>query len=690
MQLQSILDRLGNPPNSYRPIPFWSWNERLNTEETRRQIAEMHHTGIGGYFMHARGGLQTPYMGDEWMDNIAAGIDEARQRDMGAWVYDENGWPSGFGDGLVNGRGIAYQQKYLRIEQVASRDDASNERLIALVPNPAGGFFRLFYDINPFYIDVLDRAVVGTFLQEIHQRYVEQFPDDIGKAMPGFFTDEPQVSRNGIPWSFTMPEQYREAYGEDLLPLLPQLFHNVDNYERTRYRFWHLVQELFVTNFTQQIYDWCEAHHSQLTGHMVLEETLLSQLTSNGAVMPNYEFFHKPGIDWLGRHIDPSTTPIQAASVAHQLGKKQLLSETFALTGWNVHFNELKWMFEWQCARGVTQMCQHLEGYSLRGISKRDYPPSHFFQQPFWEHYRLFNDTMSRLGMMLSEGDVCFDLLVIHPQSSAWLCYDDATNEGIKNLETAFMGLTETLEAAHIPFHYGDERILARHGKVLDGKLHVGTQAYTTVVVPPTLTLAAGTVALLQDFAHAGGTIIWQGMAPKYVEGESSDLLQPLTAQGQHVTSAEEVISRIPAAVRRIPVCTTDGKEIGPIAATWRQFQLAGSGQTAQFYFFANADTEQSYQATIRIPGKSVAWLSLETGCLLEIPARQAGDDLLVEHTFDARGSLALLASATPDAFVTTKSQALTVPTGHQAITVDDAEPWQVTLLDPNALTLDM
>ncbi|HEX2950066.1 MAG TPA: hypothetical protein VHV83_10980, partial [Armatimonadota bacterium] len=128
----------------------------------------------------------------------------------------------------------------------------------------------------------------------------------------------------------------------------------------------------------------------------------------------------------------------------------------------------------------------------------------------------------------------------------------------------------------------------------------------------------------------------------------------------------------------------------GPIAATWRQFQLAGSGQTAQFYFFANADTEQSYQATIRIPGKSVAWLSLETGCLLEIPARQVGDDLLVEHTFDARGSLALLTSATPDAFVTTKSQVQTTPTEHQAITLDDAEPWQVTLLDPNALTLDM
>ena len=51
---------LKNPPKKYRAIPFWSWNEKLHTEETAWQIAEMDKAGIGGYFMHARGGLQTP------------------------------------------------------------------------------------------------------------------------------------------------------------------------------------------------------------------------------------------------------------------------------------------------------------------------------------------------------------------------------------------------------------------------------------------------------------------------------------------------------------------------------------------------------------------------------------------------------------------------------------------------------
>ena len=97
-------------PIKYQPIPFWSWNEKLDIKETAEQIQTMYKAGIGGFFMHARGGLQTEYMGEEWFDNIGAAISEAKKLGMRAWAYDENGWPSGFGNGKVNGLGIAYQQ----------------------------------------------------------------------------------------------------------------------------------------------------------------------------------------------------------------------------------------------------------------------------------------------------------------------------------------------------------------------------------------------------------------------------------------------------------------------------------------------------------------------------------------------------------------------------------------------------
>ena len=111
-EVDDMLNSIKIIPKKYRPIPFWSWNEKLDTNETKRQIKMMNDVGMGGFFMHARGGLQTEYMENEWFENVAASVEEAKECGMDAWGYDENGWPSGFGSGLVNGLGEKYQQKY--------------------------------------------------------------------------------------------------------------------------------------------------------------------------------------------------------------------------------------------------------------------------------------------------------------------------------------------------------------------------------------------------------------------------------------------------------------------------------------------------------------------------------------------------------------------------------------------------
>ncbi len=70
----------------FRGAPFWSWNDKLDPEELRRQIRQFHQQGLGGFFMHARIGLDTPYMSEEWMQAVEACIDEARKLGMLAWL----------------------------------------------------------------------------------------------------------------------------------------------------------------------------------------------------------------------------------------------------------------------------------------------------------------------------------------------------------------------------------------------------------------------------------------------------------------------------------------------------------------------------------------------------------------------------------------------------------------------------
>lgn len=147
--------------------------------------------------------------------------------------------------------------------------------------------------------------------------------------------------------------------------------------------------------------------------------------------MPHYEYMHIPGVDWLGRTIKETLLPMQLSSVAEQLGKEAVLTESFALCGHNVSFAELKGICEWQMVRGINLLCQHLEGYSLREIRKRDYPPAMYLQQPWWKDYGSFNEAMARIGMIMGEGEAVVEVLLLHPQTTAWTLYDDCQNEGL-------------------------------------------------------------------------------------------------------------------------------------------------------------------------------------------------------------------------------------------------------------------
>ena len=95
----------------------------VEENELIKQIRWMKDNGFGGFFMHARGGLQTEYMGEEWFENVEACAAKCEENGMHAWAYDENGWPSGFGSGVVNGLGLDYQQKYLRWDKDISNTE---------------------------------------------------------------------------------------------------------------------------------------------------------------------------------------------------------------------------------------------------------------------------------------------------------------------------------------------------------------------------------------------------------------------------------------------------------------------------------------------------------------------------------------------------------------------------------------
>lgn len=516
-----------------RPVPFWSWNDKLEPDELRRQIGAMQDAGMGGFFMHARGGLETEYLSEDWFRAVEASVDEAKKRGMQAWCYDENGWPSGFAGGklLEDPENRAH---YLRFEKKPGFDAAAlgvytlENGHLRRVTGAANGIseYLCVYDCqNSSTVDILDPRITDAFLALTHEKYFERFGAEFGKGIAGFFTDEPQYFRYETAYTPVLLTEYKKAYGADILDLLGALFVDCEEAPGFRFRYWRLMNVLYTENFMGRVYRWCLSHNCHLTGHTVEESQLYTQMWCCAGVMPFYEYESIPGVDWLGRKIGTELAPRQVSSAAQQLGKKQVLTETFACAGWDVTPKELKRIAEWQYVNGVNLMCQHLYPYSIRGQRKRDYPAFYSEHNPWTDELKTFDDYFTELGYLLANSREQADVLILHPIHSAYLTFDRANDEAsVRNVGEPFNVLIERFGAAGIGHHYGDERLMEKYGSVKDGRLTIGECTYSFVVIPDCDTLDSSTAALLKDYLSQGGRLMLAGRKPTRIDGELADL----------------------------------------------------------------------------------------------------------------------------------------------------------------------
>lgn len=695
--MKELMDILKNPPKEYRPVPFWSWNDKLDPEMLKWQIREMDKAGLGGYFMHARSGLQTGYLGKEWMNCIRACIDEGKRYGMNSWCYDEEGWPSGFAGGMVTALGEKYHMRWIEIEETVRASYTSGDNLLGIYildnknnelkricieevgnfPENSEKLLVVKEESNPYYIDILDKKAVKAFIEVTHDKYYELFKDEFGIGMPGFFTDEPQFAREHIPWSKILPEEFINRYGYDMFEWLPALFIECEGYERFRYDYWALINELYVKSFGEQIYKWCEEHNCKLTGHTVQEDNFLGQMYCSAGVMPFYEYMHFPGMDWLSRRIDSPVAPRQVSSVANQLGKKFVLSETFALCGWDVSFEELKWIAEWQYVNGVNLLCQHVAGYTLRGLRKRDYPPSLFYQQSWWEDYRLFNDYFARLGILLTSGRNAVDVLLLHPIRSAWIMYNSRNSRTLEKLNSDFVQATEVLSGLHIDHHYGDETIMGKYGIVRGDKFIIGQCVYRVVVLPDMISLDEKTLELLNEFADNGGKIISTGEFPLLCRGIADKRINLLKKRVKQVNKDREALYGLLKGILAPTISIAD--ENGEIAAIHCQQR---SLNDSLVFFIVNHDKEKTFDAVITVKGNGrLVRYKAEDSRTEEVNYRHNGDNTQLKLRFLPMQSHIL--------FFYNEGHALNTNNESDEVHLKLQDEWNIEDMDLNSLTLD-
>ena len=390
-----------------------------------------------------------------------------------------------------------------------------------------GEYLNLYIKISASTADILNPEVVNKFIALTHERYKERFGDEFSCKIEGFFTDEPQYYRPHTPYTVMVERYWRENFSEDILDSLGLLFVEKEGYRKFRYRYWKAMQELMLNAFAHMTYHWCEKNGVKLTGHYVEENSLGFQMTCCAGVMPFYEYEHIPGIDSLGAYASEwgAVPSKQVGSVAAQLGKKQVMTETFGCCGWDISPIDLKRLAGLQYVNGINVMCHHLIPYTERGNRKYDHP-AHYSDVNPWvgKEYKNFNDYFTRLGFLLGEGEQHINVALFHPIRSAYFDYkrelEGEQGFGVLELDENLRTTCRLLASHSVDYHFVDETLLAKYGAVRDGKLGCGQCTYEYLIFPDVITMDKSTEKLLHSFVEQGGKVLLLGTKPSYVEAD--------------------------------------------------------------------------------------------------------------------------------------------------------------------------
>ncbi|KAI7770673.1 hypothetical protein LZL87_014041 [Fusarium oxysporum] len=647
-----------NPPPEYRGAPLWCWNTKLERSRLLRQIDQLAEMGMGGFHIHSRVGLDTPYMGAEFMDHVKASVRAAKAKGLLACLYDEDRWPSGAAGGLVVADSPQYKAMHLLLtkreygsfrlppplqgangqarrselgsliarydlhrgddglvtsfKRLDDDDTAGSDTWFAYVePNPPSEWFN-----GQTYVDTLEPRAIEKFIEETHEKYYSLVGPDFGATVPSIFTDEPQFAHKSrlansageedlfLPWTATFATSFEKQYGYDPLSIL-------DNARQPKLH--RLLQDTtFMTMSVNALFlpSWTPWLHGvekniALIGHMMHEPTLLSQTKALGEAMRCYRSLDMPGVDMLCDAYEYNTVK-QATSVARQHGSRGVMSEIYGVTNWTFDFAGHKGAGDWQAALGITFRVHHLAWpcqVSMAGEAKRDYPACIGYQSPWYKEYKYIEDHFSRLNIALTRGRAAVRVGVIHPIESFWLDYGpmDSSSAKCKFREDMFSSVTSWLLHGLVDFDFISESLLPQQtslDSIQSGSpFPVGQSRYDAVVVPNLQTIRRTTLERLKCFSQNGGTVIFAGDLPCMLDGSESFNLT-LEDNVRHIPLTENHLLHSLEGYKDVRII---GKDNGDVISCML-YQLREDGAKS-FLFICNTHRKRYFATEIGIKG---------------------------------------------------------------------------------------
>ncbi|MFZ4401356.1 MAG: glycosyl hydrolase [Bacteroidales bacterium] len=704
-----------NPPAKYRTAPFYVWNDEITEKQIDEILTDYKSKGIGGAFIHARPGLITEYLSDKWYNLVKYAVEKGKSLGMQIWIYDEDTYPSGNAGGHIpvlmpesnsQGQAIAIKSFKLFPEKldkpyfILLKKDG--DKFTEITNNyekeigKEGDYYfceKKYYQKSAWYagntyVDLLKPDVTKKFIATVMNGNEKLIESEFGKTVPGIFTDEPGIYINDICWTPSLFESFQKRWGYDLKLNLPSLNYEVGDWKKIRHDYYAVILDLFINGFCKPYSEYCKKNNLIFTGHFLEHDWPSPAMSPDFMSLQAWE--DMPGIDDLFNQYDESVNAQfgniricrEVGSVANQMGRTRTLSETYGGAGWDLSFQDMKRIADWQFAGGINFVNQHLSQTTIKGWRKRDYPQSYSSHEPWWHHYKNIVDYTARMSIAMSSGKQINNVLVIEPTTTAWMYFSkNEKNKKFDEIGTSFTNFINQLENNQIEYDLGSEKNIEAFGKVENGKFYIGQRGYELIVLPPSFeNIDQSTYDKLELFLKQGGKIISYNGIPAYIDAKASDITEKLTKQypQQWVNFPSLTIHSLLKMISSKDFIIKEPDKINGKLLHQRRML-----ETGQLILLTNTSKEFWSKGKLNVIGKSIQEMDANTGKITSYPSIKDGDYLKIDFEIPQCGSLLLYVDSEKDASIQNKGNKTTIKI---------LQPNNITKTEikkPNTLTLD-
>ena len=548
-----------DPELEYAPIYSWMWDDVVSEDLTDRRLEEMVRLGVKRFYilpipkefrgksLHSE--MSPEYLSDEYMRQYRYAVKRASELGMQVWLYDEGGWPSGGACGRVLAENDAFAKESVEcvIYTLHKGNPYSPDKTVIAAFAEGRRIYSGFIGERDLLVDEYKRKIglyqgtsevsdvtkceaTDAFLRLTHEKYKGFLGDEFGKTITAVFTDEPTGPRP-FPYREKLSYEFYKLYSvyiEDYLPILFGREPVTDESVDVILNWYDFCSKCFCENYLKKEKTFCTSHDVAFLGHMDKDDESDGSIRGGSYhIMRALRTLDVPGIDVIHRQIYPNRAKVEssqrtrkdgkfivdkankffprlASSAAAQIGGRHALTESFAVYGNGLTFDEMRYVLNFQAIRGINVFNLMALSYGESSTQRAGILPHFSDKNGCYRDLSTFNSYCSRLSYLASLGRRSVDVALYYP------IRDSFVRDSYPPVAVNFEEVGVALEKLHVDFDLFDDDVIssASESDLDKGVIRLGLAEYRTLIFPYCRYASPQTLDKVARFISGGGRVL--------------------------------------------------------------------------------------------------------------------------------------------------------------------------------------